>query len=228
MNTDILAGAAGNAVAGGVNQPDYGVVLKASAELYSVENQFAAARYVLREVSDLLRLKNLPNDEKARAAIHERAADALEQIPMPQVQQARALVQATLNDNKPSVPERKWAIGKLIDVLGIAAGDDRSAYTEAAAFELGNLEWSRLDSGFGLPDWISLPCIVHAARKLTMRDVNSYGRPPPLCQLVEQCRESRIHLVHVLQGLEECERDAMKLQQIADATEGAYFCADDD
>jgi hypothetical protein len=226
MNTDLISGSAGNAVAGSIKQPDYGAVLKASAELYAYIQHSAATRRVLRDVDDLLKLKGLPADDKLLISIHERASDALEQIPLQQLQQARAVIQATLNDNKPSVPERKWAIGKMIDVLGIAAGDDRSAYSEAAAFELGNLEWSHIDANLGLPDWIALPCIMHAARKLTMRTRETYGRPPPLAELVEECRESRVHLMHVLDDLEQCEREAMKLQRIADATEAAYFCAD--
>src|SRR6185312_9912632 len=98
-----------------------------------------------------------------------------------------------------------------------------------AAFELGNLGYDRIDMHLDLPGCMPAPCIVHAVRRIvTTRRPESYGRPPPLWELLEKSRESRVDLNRVLCGLDDLLRDRARLEQIADATVDAFLFDDDD
>jgi hypothetical protein len=231
MHTDLTqGGSAGGPPTTPPQDPDFGLILKSTLDLYGSARQFAEARCAIREVEDLLRRDRdgrltitLPADRAERFKLHCRAHEALDWIPSDRLIQAHAEVKLALK-TKPSVPERQWLVGQLLNIFGISAGDDRRAWVQHCAFELGNLhEPSDIDRNVRFPPFIPSPAIVHMIRRIVMKPRGeSYGRPPPIWEIVDMARESRVDLHDVLREISRIGRDWQALKSIVNATDDSY------
>ncbi len=212
-------------------QPSYAAVMKTTAELYgfTLSTEFLAAKRAVDEVKDLLvregdsfRPVPLPIERADRFKLHCRAYDAIDQIPIRSLADAKSEISRAIH-TKPLMPERCWLMGTMLNILGIRAGDDTDGYIEALAFELGNFQPDRSDWHLGLPTWVPSYAIAHGVRRIcTLKRGENYGRPPPIWEVLEKCRESRVVLHRVLQEINQVGRSWKFLKKIVQATEDSY------
>jgi hypothetical protein len=164
----------------------------------------------------------LPVDREERFQLHCRAHDAIDRIPIRTLAGAKKQITTALN-TKPTMAESRYLIGTMLDIFSIKAGDDMDNYISAVAFEVSNLQFDKTDWHLDLPSWIPVYSIAHGVRRMcTVPRGESYGRAPPIWEVMEKLRESRMTLCKVLEEIDRVGRSWKFLKGLVDATADSY------
>jgi hypothetical protein len=97
-------------------------------------------------------------------------------------------------DTKPPLEEYQLLVGVLLDGLAIKAGDDCDGFQDALSYCLEYVEPGRDERRYKTPKHIPIAALAGAVEELLRTFRATYGRPPPIADVVDLSRKHRLRL----------------------------------
>ncbi|WP_050420317.1 hypothetical protein [Bradyrhizobium tropiciagri] len=137
--------------------------------------------------------------------------------PMAEIVAAHKAVDRAI-ETLPTYRERKLLAGLMLDGLGIKPEEGTAAYAEALAWTLENVAPGQGEER--AVEYIPAPAIAAAIDWLWRNYGETYGRPPPIHTVLEQCVRFREKLDDVRDRIFAYGQAHRRLGQIIEATDG--------